>query len=647
MTKEVFDKLKSPFLVSLDDLSACDPSRVGAKAHSLAKMVAEGILVPRGFIITAEAYDRYKDDSIPDSLKQEIEQQCRKLGFQRVAVRSSSLVHNLDIGEDSKEYSWAGVLTTHLNVFSEEVINQIEDCWKSIQKPEALVYMTKLGLTPSQLRMGVIVQEMIDGDMAGVADSIDYDNSQFMLVEAAPGLGDRVVSGEITPDQYYVHRETASIAAKKTEFQGGGKELQLTDQLILDLFRQVNSLEAIFGYPVDVEWVAKEGLLYITQCRPLVGLDQASTVDADTIFQRLLYPKSWSLRVTRPWSIFRTSLLCNASNSPILRLHNIHLTDFINVQEQVPGSQENKLHHFWQSSQMASLFEGLRQFPETYPDLLNQFLQRAPEYNSQAKKFLKDPKKAFRNLEDALSFFYNLAVLGTIIPHAVLESNRSPVQSVKYSKLMEFCEELRTVSYHPEFTDKIVAPLAKRRIRDLGLKDANLAYLTINEILTGNIGSVDFRLNAAARGKNFTYQYLDGKELVIWLDNTLSLIKKLDSKIVPDNPLDIRELSGLIGYPGYCEGLARVVLTYDTSSIVLKDGDIIVTINGNPNLIRLMERSAGIVCDEGGMTSHIARLARELRKPCIMGTKYATSIIKDDDYLIEDANQGLVKIQRK
>lgn len=79
----------------------------------------------------------------------------------------------------------------------------------------------------------------------------------------------------------------------------------------------------------------------------------------------------------------------------------------------------------------------------------------------------------------------------------------------------------------------------------------------------------------------------------------------------------------------------------------MNDGDILVTGMTTPDFLSAIRKSAGFVTDEGGITCHAAIVSRELKKPCIIGTKIATQILKDGDLVEVDANKGIVKILEK
>ncbi|MBS3166570.1 hypothetical protein J4444_05605 [Candidatus Woesearchaeota archaeon] len=97
-------------------------------------------------------------------------------------------------------------------------------------------------------------------------------------------------------------------------------------------------------------------------------------------------------------------------------------------------------------------------------------------------------------------------------------------------------------------------------------------------------------------------------------------------------------------FPGKVVGRARIVVTNDFRNILFHEGDILIAVSTNPVLMPLMLKCGGIVTDEGGMLSHAAIISRELKKPCVVGTKRATSVIKDGDMIEVDAEKGTVKI---
>lgn len=134
--------------------------------------------------------------------------------------------------------------------------------------------------------------------------------------------------------------------------------------------------------------------------------------------------------------------------------------------------------------------------------------------------------------------------------------------------------------------------------------------------------------------------YFDKKGIHILSKKEVDDIEKFWLKGVSE-----KELNGKTAYPGKVEGVCRIVFDYKKADI--KEGDILVTGMTDPHFVPLMKKVAGIITDGGGLLSHAAIVARELKKPCIIGTKVATNVLKDGDLVEVDANNGIVKIIKK
>jgi len=124
-------------------------------------------------------------------------------------------------------------------------------------------------------------------------------------------------------------------------------------------------------------------------------------------------------------------------------------------------------------------------------------------------------------------------------------------------------------------------------------------------------------------------------------------IDKLNALVVPEKRRgEIKKLSGQAAFKGKAKGKARVILDRENAH-ELKEGEILVTTMTSPEFVPAMKRSIGIITNEGGILCHAAIMSRELRKPCIIGTKIATDVLKNGDMVEVDANIGVVKILKK
>ena len=193
-------------------------NRLGGKGTALVKLMEAGFRVPKFFIVPVDA--KLDPDEIAKSIK--------KLGAKKFAVRSSAMI------EDGKKHSFAGQFLTVLDVAPDKVM-------AAIKKVRA-----------SGPAMSVIVQEMIYGDESGVAFSANPVTGALdeMVIETVKGLGDKLVSGKVTPE--------TEIISKRGHHTG--------------LEKIVLKIEKHFGYPVDVEWTRKGKTIYILQSRPITTL---------------------------------------------------------------------------------------------------------------------------------------------------------------------------------------------------------------------------------------------------------------------------------------------------------------------------------------------------------------------------------------
>lgn len=263
------------------DERGLDVGCAGGKGASLVRMTAEGLPVPAGFVVPswalAEAVDgerlralaRAGDHTGAQALVvraeltgREVDGAYEQLGAGRVAVRSSACA------EDSETASYAGQQETFLNVEGAgEVRRRIVECWASFFSDRALFYRERKG-SLDDLRMAVVVQQMVAPEKSGVLFTVDpvQRRRDRMVVEAVFGLGEQVVSGEVTPDHYAVDR---SGSVKRERLANGGV---LQPDELTKLAELGRALEDRFGSPQDVEWAMADGQLYLLQSRPVTTL---------------------------------------------------------------------------------------------------------------------------------------------------------------------------------------------------------------------------------------------------------------------------------------------------------------------------------------------------------------------------------------
>lgn len=304
-------------VVSLDETVCVQVEVSGGKGASLGRMRAAGMPVPPGFVVTADAMRRslaesgnleeveslvaaFTDDgsdthvasiqglvmaSTPGAdLAHEITKAYEALGESVfVAVRSSACA------EDSDTASFAGQQETFLNVIgAPEVLHRIVECWASFFSERALFYRKAKG-SLADMRMAVVVQKQLTADKSGVLFTTDpiRQRRDQMVIEAVYGLGEAVVSGMVTPDNYVARRDgrlkKAHVGRQDSMIvrndSGGTLTVEVDEEMAItqvldetEIARLVAvgvELETAFGGPQDIEWAFENGELYVLQSRPI------------------------------------------------------------------------------------------------------------------------------------------------------------------------------------------------------------------------------------------------------------------------------------------------------------------------------------------------------------------------------------------
>jgi pyruvate,water dikinase len=315
-----------PFVLPL---SRChDSSLVGGKAAGLARLLALGLAVPDGCCVTTSAYE----DALAtigfdpqerwrrvlrlsgDDRRQEL-QQCQEMirrselsglltvlsnALQRIpdaserrwALRSSAT------NEDLAQRSAAGVYRTALGVPSQALASGITDIWASLWTDQVIAYVARSGTGGRPPCMAVVIQPLVDATMAGVAYSVDPVTGRdlHVTVNAVRGLGQSLVEGTVTPDEYLVEaiarqpmriiRHVPGQQHERLVLAEDGivrepippveRRAPLSDQQVFEVASVAKRIERAFGGPVDIEWAIDRERLWILQARPVTAVQPSS-----------------------------------------------------------------------------------------------------------------------------------------------------------------------------------------------------------------------------------------------------------------------------------------------------------------------------------------------------------------------------------
>jgi pyruvate, water dikinase len=330
-------KSRANAVVWFNEVTKKDIPIVGGKGANLGEMTNAGIPVPPGFIVTAAAYfdfiekadldDKIKtlldpidvhnskqlqetavkvqklitDAKMPPETARAIEEAYVKMGRGLVAVRSSATA------EDLPEASFAGQQATFLNIQGEkDVVVAVQGCWASLFGARAIFYRQEQGFEHFKVGIAVPVQKMVQSESSGVMFTIDPNTSDKdkITIEAVLGLGEMIVSGDVTPDHYVVDKKSEKIIekqikkqewklVKKTGAHGKADNIKvgltpqeqakqkITDEDILFLAKIGKTLEKHYDFPQDVEWAKEGGKIYIVQTRPVTTIRKGKVAQHD------------------------------------------------------------------------------------------------------------------------------------------------------------------------------------------------------------------------------------------------------------------------------------------------------------------------------------------------------------------------------
>ncbi len=272
-----------PLIRWLRDLGDDDLGLAGGKGVNLGRLVRLGLPVPPAFVITVESYRAFLDGNdlagvdpemqrehilsapIPTEVSVPIFEAYQELGAPKVAVRSSGSAEDLVMA------SFAGQHDTFLNVSGPEaLLNAVRACWASLWSPRAVAYRRDSGWDDHDLALAVVVQAMVPAEWAGVLFTADpvTGRRDRMIVEAVPGLGEVLVSGEVSGRRAVVEKPSLRLLDGEIVLPQGAFE---------ELVRMGIQIERTFGRPQDIEWAYADGRCYLLQSRPLTALPEETS----------------------------------------------------------------------------------------------------------------------------------------------------------------------------------------------------------------------------------------------------------------------------------------------------------------------------------------------------------------------------------
>jgi phosphoenolpyruvate synthase/pyruvate phosphate dikinase len=176
----------------------------------------------------------------------------------------------------------------------------------------------------------------------------------------------------------------------------------------------------------------------------------------------------------------------------------------------------------------------------------------------------------------------------------------------------------------------------------LAISPLQARYVTLEEYKAALAKGREVDVDIVNERYNLSASWLCGGKLQLVTGSAASKLKKTLLPSDNSTAVQVNELKGAVAYPGRVRGVVKIVNAVKDME-KFKEGDILVSYSTNPSLVPAMNKAAAIVTNTGGVTCHAAIVSRELRTPCVIGTGYATKVLRDGDVVEVNANIGIVK----
>lgn len=648
------------FTKPFSKLSKKDADIAGGKGASLGEMLNAGIPVPDGFVVLSTTFDEFlhkadliqeidailesvdhkavhsidaasekiqeliKHAEMPTDIASEIESQFKILDSEFVAVRSSATA------EDGADHAWAGQLESYLNTTQVTLLEKVQHCWASLFTPRAIFYRFEKGLHTTKISVAVVVQKMVNSEKSGIAFSVHpvTEDRNQIIIEAGFGLGEAIVSGSVTPDSYVIEKEPRKIIDINVSNQtramyrkvGGGNEWQdigekggtqvFAESEILDLANIIMTIENHYGFPCDIEWAYESAKFYIVQSRPITTLSEEKEENKD-INKKPYYYKAYTrdtcLTLQKAWILAVSKLYETLKGNrypypPII----MYLFD---------GTIEIYDNEEFDKELSVALLSKNQEDNNFFNSYVDPLLVEAPFFE---ELWIKGKVESADELKDVLNR-WNKFVEKYVVYYLSQYDTASP------AFILEKGHKIRETDEFFARTDKMLRQSIQFLYPELiGVE---------NSILQEEIANPPTKQELQKRQTGFVFTG-DDNHVQALRDLPYSFESLADKT---------NSVKGQVGFKGKVQGKV-FILKRNSDVDMVQEGDIIVSPMTTPEHVPAMKKAIAFVTDEGGITCHAAIIAREMKKPCVIGTKHATEIFKNGDIVEVDADNGIVTI---
>lgn len=712
-------------------------SEIGSKARNLAICDRENFKTPKGLCLTTQSYkdfvkanrlDSYIDweitrkpfedlrwEEIWDAslrirlsflkgkLTKEIEEELKAFlsKFDKdtlFSVRSSSP------DEDSKEYSFAGIHESFINISGQrEIIEKIKLVWASLWSDRSLLYRNENLLDSINSSMAVVIQVMEPTSISGIIFTINPSNMENseIVIETIHGSLNLLVDNKKSPDRIVIDKQTGEIKEYKSQ-----RDRKLLSETDLDyLYKRALEIEEIFDLPVDIEWTGLLDDFTILQVRPITI--QKEDQDSD---------RKWYLTLT-PGGEELLELTKKVEKDLIPKLRELgeefskispetlSRVEFLKHLKERGESYDYWLKVYWDD--FIPLAHGIRHFGVFYNDLMTpedpyEFVNLlktqsllAYERNSKMKNLANDliDIAEFRNLlEKKLEENYKNKELLNFLKQANLKSKKEYTFVNSFLELLEIEMDViydnTKLESTPEIILRVILNLSKklenRKIDSIEKLDLNYLYEDyIEEAKNQNmlksaekwlmVGRVSWKLRdddniLLGRVENQLLKFIEygigilkstdkkidiAKKLILsdWkavydaltTNSDLLIERQVEEETLEEENIQSRQLMGQPSSSGVYTGIARIIKSLDDFKDV-KDGEVLVFDSVQPQMTFIISLAGAIIERRGGMLVHSSIIAREMNIPAVNGVNDATRLIKTGDMVTVNGDLGVVVI---
>jgi len=721
-----------PLLVSLDQVDDDDGARVGGKAVALAALRRTGHPIPRSLCLSTEAYELFVEQAalravihqelgrksfddmrweeiwdtalrirnrflrapVPDEVRSEVEMRLEEwLPDAALAVRSSAP------GEDSAKASFAGLHDSFVGVRGiEAVLEAIRGVWASLWSDRALLYRRELGIDIDRSSMGVVIQELIDGEVSGIVFGVHPIDPDLAVIESVYGLNQGLVDGTIEPDRWILERETGRVTEHTPPAERRRLVARISQTLVEEVptelaasppleeedlrrvFEAARACEDLFGAAQDVEWTIADERLVLLQSRPVT----TSSADPDD-------KRAWYLSLTRSLDSLRglrerverellPAMDREADEIAEGDLKSLDADGLADEIERRRATYDRWVDIYWRD--FIPLAHGIRLFGQFYNEAVRpedpyEFMEllastpmlsvrRNRELQRLATIVRKDPGLRARlvsgeagdgDFERQLESFNN-EFGGTVYADQQCFGDRSRLLRLVLAMAgaPEIAAPASTVDIDTRTEAFLDSVDGDRRELARELLDIGRVSYRLRDDDNIHLARLEGLLLAAMEEGRHRLRVADDAGLRVELEDVVRALRhpNLVVEARPEQaPLAVekgfrarpRQLVGQPAGPGVATAAARVV--EDVSDLFeFRSGEVLVCDAVDPNMTFVVPLASAIVERRGGMLIHGAIIAREYGLPCVTGVPDLTALVGTGDRLTVDGYLGIVTVSK-